>query len=228
MSEAAVNESMAERVYRLIREDIIVGDMAPGQAFNEAALVERFEVSTSPLREALSRLRQDGLIRVLPRKGYTVTELTLNDFHELFQMRLILESSAAELAAPRTTADHIEQLTRLSAVEITADNPESRKHFMKANQDFHLLIAEIGGNRRLHTALRQSFQDIQRILFTNIGESDGQTNAADHAPIIDALARRDASDARAASIAHIHQARDRIIHRMITRFNELSLDPLDL
>ncbi|MDV8009497.1 GntR family transcriptional regulator [Rhodococcus sp. IEGM 1318] len=221
-------ESMSERVYRLMREDIIMGELAPGQSFNESTLVERFQVSTSPLREALSRLRQDGLIKVLPRKGYVVTELTLNDFHDLIQMRLILESSAAELAAPRTTSEQIATLTQLSTVAIVADDPDSRRHFMQANQEFHLMIAEISGNRRLHAALEQNFQDIQRVLFANVGSSDGQTSESDHAPIIDALARRDSEKARLAAIVHVKQSRDRIIDRMLRRTEELTLPPLEL
>lgn len=228
MEPSNQSEPMSERVYHSMRDAIIIGEMAPGQTFTESTLVQQFQVSTSPLREALSRLRQDGLIKVLPRKGYIVTELTLNDFHDLIQMRLILESAAAELAATRTTENDVSLLTRLSGVSIEEGDSQSHRNFMQANQNFHLHIAHISGNQRLHAALRQNFQDIQRILFANIGSGSGQTDTSDHLPIIDALARRDRNAAREASIDHIKQSRDRIIDRMLQRTNELTLQGMEL
>lgn len=86
---------------RDLRVAITPGEIPQGQVFNEADLIARCNVSTSPLREALTRLRQDGLVKVIPRRGYAVAELTLRDFHELVRMRMINEGAAAELAAPR-------------------------------------------------------------------------------------------------------------------------------
>lgn len=215
MSNTSTQESMADRCYRLIREAIIFGEMAPGASFNESALVQKFEVSTSPLREALTRLRQDGLVRVLPRKGYVVTELTLSDFHDLVQMRFVLEGTAAELAAPRTTQKDLDLLRSLAATTFVPGDLNSIRAFMNAHQEFHLHIGEMSGNRRLSMLIEQSYFDIQRLLFANFGNGEGAIGEGDHDAIIEALARRDPEAARQATIEHIRESRDRALNRLV-------------
>lgn len=224
----SAQESIADRCYRLIKEAIIFGEIAPGEVFNESSLVQQFSVSTSPLREALTRLRQDGLVRVLPRKGYVVTELTLNDFHDLIQIRIVLESAAAELAAPRATAEDVARLRALAATGFTPGDAESIRVFMHAHQDFHLHVAAMSGNRRLQLLIEQSYLDIQRLLFANFGSGEGAVGRDDHSTIIDALARRDSEAARAATVAHIRESRDRILDRLVRDTDGLANRPLGL
>jgi GntR family transcriptional regulator, rspAB operon transcriptional repressor len=213
--------SLGEKVYRDLKAWIIVGELAPGSVLKEADLVARFAVSTSPVKEALSRLRQDGLVKVIGRRGYAVTELTLQDFHELIEMRIILEGASAELAAPRVTDADVKRLRGLSVLSLDATNPTSVTAFMVANQAFHESIAEIGGNRRLLRATRQNFDDIQRMLFTGMGRDDGEGLERDHDEIIEALARRDGACAREAMARHILQARERVLERMARRYEAL-------
>lgn len=210
--------SLAERVYQELRAAIIFGEIAQGAVFNESDLVARFKVSTSPLREALSRLRQDGLVRVIPRRGYSVTELSLRDFHELIQMRLILECAAAELAAPRITDSHVAMMRRLSSVELRIGDQASYRAFMRANQDFHEAIATIADNARLLRGIGQTMDEMQRLLFADLGAAeDGEEVRHDHDEIIEALARRDAAAAREAVARHIRISRDRVVGRMMRR-----------
>ncbi|MGO4403584.1 GntR family transcriptional regulator [Bosea sp. RAF48] len=219
--------SLADRVYEELRAAIVLGEIAQGSVFNESDLVSRFKVSTSPLREALSRLRQDGLVRVIPRRGYSVTELTLRDFHELIQMRLILECSAAELAAPRIADSHVETMRRLSSVELEVGNQASYRAFMRANQEFHEGIAQIADNSRLSRAIGQTMDEMQRLLFADLGAvEDGDEVRHDHDEIIDALARRDAAAARDAVARHVKVSRDRVVGRMMRRHSGFADKPV--
>jgi GntR family transcriptional regulator, rspAB operon transcriptional repressor len=213
--------SLGEKVYRDLKAGIIVGDLAPGSILKEADLVARFAVSTSPVKEALSRLRQDGLVRVIGRRGYAVTELTLQDFHELIEMRIILECASAELAAPKMTDADVKRLIELSSLKLNATNSNSVTAFMAANQEFHENIAIIAGNRRLLRATKQNFDDIQRMLFTGMGRDDGIGLETDHNDIIDAFAHRDGARARKAMTRHILQARERVLERMMRRYKAL-------
>ncbi|MEW6643916.1 MAG: GntR family transcriptional regulator [Pseudomonadota bacterium] len=214
-SKAGAKLSLGERVYEDLRVAITLGEIPQGQVFNEADLIARYKVSTSPLREALTRLRQDGLVKVIPRRGYAVVELTLRDFHELVQMRMINEGAAAELAAPRITDQHIREMQRLSSVSLAIGNTQSYRNFMQANQAFHELIASISENSRLLKATKQTFDEIQRVLFAGLSEIEDGDLKHDHDDIIAALARRDGRAARKAVIEHIKQSRDRVVQRML-------------
>ncbi|SJZ56093.1 DNA-binding transcriptional regulator, GntR family [Enhydrobacter aerosaccus] len=213
--KTAVKVSLGERVYEDLRVAIALGEIPQGQVFNEADLIARYKVSTSPLREALTRLRQDGLVRVIPRRGYAVTELTLRDFHELVQMRMINEGAAAELAAPRITDQHIAEMQRLSSVPLLIGGARNYRDFMQANQAFHELIARIADNSRLLKATKQTFDEIQRLLFADLSEVGGGDLEHDHDDIVAALARRDGAAARKAVVEHIKQSRDRVVQRML-------------
>lgn len=219
--------SLADRVYQELRAAIVLGEIAQGSVFNESDLIARFKVSTSPLREALSRLRQDGLVRVIPRRGYSVTELTLRDFHELIQMRLILETAAAELAAPRITDAHVASMRQLSEVGLQIGDQESYRAFMRANQEFHGTIARIAGNDRLLNAISATMDEMQRLLFADLGEAqDAEEVGHDHDEIIEALARRDAASAREAVARHIRISRDRVVGRMMRRHSGFADKPV--
>lgn len=219
-------ESLADKVYNELRTAIVLGEMAPGAVLNEGELLQKFGVSTSPLREALTRLRQDGLIKVIPRKGHVVTEITLTDFHDIIQMRLVLESAAAELAAPRVTDAHIRELNRLSCVTLAIGDKASYREFMRANQAFHELIATIGGNQRLARAVTQNFEEVQRLLFSGLDLDLSPTDEHDHREIIAALAKRDAEASRQAVIEHIKISRDRIVERLLRATDNLATKPL--
>lgn len=216
-SRTGAKLSLGERVYEDLRVAITLGEIPQGQVFNEADLIARYKVSTSPLREALTRLRQDGLVKVIPRRGYAVVELTLRDFHELVQMRMIIEGAAAELAAPRITDRHVAEMQRLSSTTLVIGDPQSYRNFMQANQAFHELISSIAENTRLLKATMQTFDEIQRVLFSGLSESEGEDLKHDHDDIIAALARRDGAAARKAVITHIKQSRDRVVQRMLRR-----------
>lgn len=216
-SKAGAKLSLGERVYEDLRVAITLGEIPQGQVFNEADLIARYKVSTSPLREALTRLRQDGLVKVIPRRGYAVAELTLRDFHELVQMRMVIEGAAAELAAPRITDQHIAEMQRLSWAPLVIGDVRSYRAFMQANQAFHELIATIADNSRLLKATTQTFDEIQRVLFTGLSKTEDADLKHDHDEIIAALARRDGLAARKAVIAHIKLSRDRVVQRMLRR-----------
>lgn len=213
-------QSLGDRVYNDLRTAITLGEIRQGVVFNEADLIARYKVSSSPLREALTRLRQDGLVKVIARRGYTVTELSLKDFHELIQMRLIIEGAAAELAAPRITDEHIVEMRRLSNTKLVVGDKASYRRFMQANQDFHEKIAEIADNGRLRRATSQIFDEIQRLLFADIGQGDDEELEHDHDEIIEALALRDGRRARSAVIRHVKLSRDRVVGRMIRQHKD--------
>jgi len=134
---------------------------------------------------------------------------------------MINEGVAAELAAPRIRDEHILEMQRLSAATLLVGDKTSYRVFMQTNQAFHELIASISENTRLLRATKQAFDEIQRVLFTDLSEAEDGNLRHDHDDIIAALAKRDGLAARKAAIEHVKQSRDRVVQRMLRRDHSL-------
>src|SRR5512138_2118092 len=86
-------------IFHELRQDILACRLAPGAELREGELAERFSVSKSPVRDALSRLVQEGLVHVMPRQGYRVAPISLRDARDMFAYRAVLEGACARIAA---------------------------------------------------------------------------------------------------------------------------------
>ena len=106
----AGNANLNELAYRTIKEDIISCALQPGEAISEAVLVARYELSKAPIRSALVRLRQEGLVISRGRMGNIVSPVTLRDVQEIFQLRLVLEVATIKLAAGNVDPARIREL----------------------------------------------------------------------------------------------------------------------
>jgi DNA-binding GntR family transcriptional regulator len=188
--------------------------MLPGTLLAAGQLAERFDVSRSPVQEALKALCQERLVRVLPRVGYVVTPVAIGDIDEIFDLRLCLEVLAAGRAAERTTDEQVSSLRVQHDVAVAHaaagrwDDPAYIESVMAGNRDFHTTIAAMGGNGRLARVVGELLDEGQRIYFLYF-RSERPPHPRDfHQAIIDALAARDAPAARDAMQAHILDMRD--------------------
>ena len=167
------NQTLWERVYLYLKQEILESRMPPGTVISEVPLSEALGVSRGPIREALGRLAAEGLVTVTPRKGTVVTALTKRDFLEAYQVREALEALAVTLAVPRLTADDFAELERLmdemdlraAEGDVTAffdANAAFHEHFVVASGNakllemYRLLIGQMGPYRRPSAALRGS------------------------------------------------------------------------
>ena len=106
---------LGEHAYETIRRDIIRCELDPGSEASEAALASRLGLGKAPIRVALARLCQEGLVRPLPRRGYIVTPITIKDVHEILEMRMALEPVAARMAVGRLDVAELRSLTAWAA-----------------------------------------------------------------------------------------------------------------
>src|SRR5918999_630461 len=136
------DRSLARRAYESLKQDILTCLLRPGTQIFEGELAARYGTSKTPVREALNLLGQEGLVQVLPRRGYLVAPITLRDVQEVFQLRLLLETAAAELAAEHITEEGLRQLRALVAVRYTYRDRASYARFLRANRDFHIAVAQ--------------------------------------------------------------------------------------
>jgi DNA-binding GntR family transcriptional regulator len=211
--ESNKTKSRADEVFDQMKTAILYShpNFMPGDFLNENKLADFYKVSKTPVREALSRLRFDNLIEVIPYKGYIVNNLSYNDLVDLFQLRLILEVSAAELAVEKMTSEELkklEDLTNLST--IINEEEELSLQFRKINLEFHRLIAEASGNKWLAEMIKQVVEQMQRAQFHKISESMLETLFNDHKEILEAFKQRDVEQVKSVMKKQIDQAKSRV------------------
>src|SRR5256714_14499447 len=110
---AVATVSLAERAFHAIREMIVSLELRPGAVIDERSLMQQLGIGRTPTREALRRLAQEGLVEVYPRRGMFVTPVEIQDLASLADVRSVLESSAARLAAERATDDDRDSIAAL-------------------------------------------------------------------------------------------------------------------
>ena len=224
--KAAKPVSLTGKVYEMLRSEILTCSLQPGQEINEAELAERFKISKTPVREALSNLRQEGLVRTFPRRGYQITPITFGDMNELFDIRTILEAGAAEMACMRVTAEQIAQLNKLADVAYDRGEQPSLGPFVSANREFHLAIARASGNGRLEDLLSRQIDALERFFYlgAQLRDVSSETTISHH-EIVEVLSRRDPAQARQIMIRHNDQTRQGLMQALTSSraFGSISL-----
>ena len=197
----------SERVYRMLKQMIVMGELPPQTRLVELQLASRFGVSRTPVREALKRLTADRLVRNDPVRGLVVHELEPEEVQEVYIVREALNSLAARLAAPRITQ---EQVTRLNAILTSMEDAVRVGRtdlVVNANIAFHDVIYRAAANRTL-MLLAKDLNDYTRRFSTEAFASPERVVdvVQEHRAILDALELHDPAAAQAASTTHLKTA----------------------
>jgi len=196
--------SLRDQVLRAIRSGLVTGQIVPGVVYSAAALAAQLGVSNSPVREAMLALVDEGLMEVVPNRGYRPVTLSAADTAEIIQLRELLEVPAVGLAAEGGISDIYAALENLVAViEETAAAGDVAAN-LDADRDFHLMLVGAGGNQRL-TRLVASLRDQARLYnLRQLAESGGlSASAAEHRPLLAAVASGDRPGAERLMRAHL-------------------------
>ncbi|MFK3779529.1 GntR family transcriptional regulator [Agrobacterium sp. NPDC089420] len=209
-------KSLTEQAYVILRERVIMGELAPGVDVSEPELAEQLQMSKTPVREALARLCVEGLMEAFPRRGYRVTPVTLKDMNDLFAIRGALEGTAAALAAQNLTETELETLERLADTTYIVGENVSTKSFVASNERFHSAIASGSGNPRLHSLVMTHLEECARLFYmgTRIRDINPETTN-DHHRIVAFLRQRDGEKARIAMIEHNENTRRGLLAAMV-------------
>jgi DNA-binding GntR family transcriptional regulator len=157
---------LTDRAYELIRLDILTFRLKPGERTSERSLSERYRLGVAPIRAALPRLVQEGLIEKSAERGTSVAALTLRGIRETYQMRFLLEPAAAELAAMRgMDPARLDRLREVCEAEWPSAGDTAVVHILLANRDFNIAIAEATGNALLARTIGHLQNLSLRILF---------------------------------------------------------------
>jgi DNA-binding GntR family transcriptional regulator len=197
--------SLTGRVYGLLKQEILRVDRKPGDLLGEADLAARYGVSKTPVREALRLLARDGWVVVLPRKGYLIRPLRLEDVREIFEMRLALEPALAAQAA--TTAAR-EPMLQLRALVDEQANADSLDKALNAARAFHVAVADLVGNGRMSRALLDLLDEVRRLhfLLPNVeSHITSQEELRAHRRLVAALTGGDAEKAADIMRRHLNE-----------------------
>jgi len=213
-SERSDNEPLrVERVYQQIKWRIVYGTYVPGKALSESVLARVHGSSRTPVREALSRLAEEGYVARVPRKGWIVSPITLMAIQNTFDVRRLLEGTAAETAATRADADAVARLRSLAEYPIFETTPESYRTRLTANAQFHLAVAAATQNGFMVDLVRHCLTQHNRVLSLGLDFPVHPSSVDEHHAVVNAIERQDAAGARAAMEHHLDGA-----HRLVIDF----------
>lgn len=192
--------------YEMVKQAILRGELEPGQPLVETALAEWCQVSRTPIREALTRLVQDGLAERSDR-GLIVRRRSPEEILDIYETRIVLEATVGRVAAERRTEHDVRTLRRLveRAREVAAD--DDRK--VEVNRQFHKAMWHASHNDSLLDLLERLNLHLARYPATTLSYPGRWEEAKrEHGAIVDAVEARDGAKAFNLALAHFTHARD--------------------
>lgn len=183
---------LRQQVYEQIKHDIITCKLAPGEPLSENQFLDRFKVSKTPIREALTSLVQDGLVEYTPNRGFMVTTVSVADIQEIFEARIFFETELFRLAVKKISDAEIEELEKRSSVDGDAKSSDYAETFLESNRKFHVALAAAGGNHRLLWYYDTLMNEAQRLFYMDLLHHSKEFQwGHGHESIIKALRSRD-------------------------------------
>jgi DNA-binding GntR family transcriptional regulator len=164
----SMSRLLKARIYESIRDKITCGKLLPGERIVEFKLAEQYHASRSPIREALCQLESEGLIRVDKRGGISVSKLSIRDIDELYDIRLLLESHAARLAAEQAVKSDAVYLTGLQRKMKTAAKANDIATWLKNNSLFHNFFIRRSKSQNLEQMLEILKRRIYRYKYITV------------------------------------------------------------
>ncbi|MEP6843359.1 MAG: GntR family transcriptional regulator [Pseudolysinimonas sp.] len=196
----------SQHVVDRIRHQLLRAEIAPGAVVNESTFVAQLGASRAQVREALQRLTIEGFVSVLPRKGYVIRPVSLNDIRDVMDLRLIVEPNFAAAAARGVDSETTDALSHL--IETQFDSSTTMSAQLDASREFHMTMARASGNRRAELFLTPLVDEITRLHWLMPAMRSHITSSAErdaHLTICDALIRQDPTGASEAMANHLSE-----------------------
>ena len=205
-------KSLEERVYYELEEEILNGTLKRGEALTELSLSERLGVSRTPVRGAIHKLVDAGLVELTPNRGTVVIGVTEDDLVDIYKIRMRLEGLASATAAKSMTEEEIKEISdSLDLAEFYISKNDA-EHLKELDSEFHMAIYKATGNRMLFKILTNLHKTIKlyRKLSLNV-EGRLEKSVKEHREILNAIAKRDAEEADRLTFSHIEHALNSIL-----------------
>jgi len=184
--------NLREQALSAIREALITGRIVPGVVYSAAALAAELGVSNSPVREAMLALVDDGLMEVVPNRGYRPVAVSSSDLAEIAQLRMLLEVPAAGMAAEMNTLERQAELEALvDRIEQTAVSGDVSGN-LAADRQFHLALVDVCGNRRLTQQVARLRDQTRLYNIHHLAQTGAiVASAEEHRPMLAAIVAHD-------------------------------------
>jgi DNA-binding GntR family transcriptional regulator len=216
----AGNASRADQVYLALKQDIFNFRLLPGDSFTETEVADRMAVSRTPVREALFRLERDGYLQVHFRSGWSVRPFDFQQFEDLYDLRLVLETAAVRRLCEQTDPAGLEDLTAfwlVPAGQRLSDELAVSTH----DEEFHTALVRSAGNpeiARVHGDVMERIRIVRRLDFTQPHRVE--TTYDEHSGILQAILHHRADQAIMMLRAHIEASKSEVrkitLHRLHT------------
>ncbi len=210
----------AVRVYEALREDILRLNIPPGELLDEVQIGRRFNLSRSPVREALIRLASEGLVKTLPNKSTLVAPLNLEEFPAYIDTLDLIQRATTRLAAQLRTPIDLDQINARQAEFEAALAARDVLAMIESNRNFHLAISEAAQNcylKEFHARLLDEGRRFLRLYFRSFDDSLPPEFRDEHVQIIEAIERKDAGLAERLAHEHTVQVSDRFLSYLAKR-----------
>jgi len=205
---------VSERIYLALRQEIMRCEIVPGTTLDAASIASKYEVSKTPVRDAMQKLAADGLVTILPRSGYRVAPITFQAVHDILDMRAAIGPHAARQAARYATPAEIALLRQI--VREYAE-PMDIGTMQQVARRFHLAIARCSRNKRVVALSETLFDELERLLRFAIDFTvKAGEHSDEHTALVDAIEAGDGERAAAIEFDHIRHSRGFLIERLMT------------
>lgn len=205
-------KSLEESVYLTLEEEILSGKLKKGDSLTENSLSSRLGVSRTPLRGALHRLAEEGLIEISPNRSATVVGIGDEELVDIYKIRIRLEGLASAAAATRISDDDLKRLRDSVELSEFYIGKRDAEHLKELDSEFHSIIYKSSGNRLLCKTLTELHRNIQFYRKRSLAVSDRlEKSIAEHREILCAIERGDAEAADRLTSAHIEAALNNLL-----------------
>lgn len=200
-------ETLKLKAYNAIKRNIIECKYIPGSMINEEQLKEELQIGRTPIRDALGRIEQEGLIKIKPKKGILVTPITIEEINKIFEVRLLIEPFALQKYGYRL--DNVELVSYLKYLKLGDNGNLDRKKIIELDDKFHDSIINCVPNKYIITfySIITSQNKRLRILSGSEYTTRIKDGADEHIKIIEAILREDFDGASLALVEHLNQSK---------------------
>jgi len=205
-----IKENLVDQLYEYVKECIVNVRLRPGERINMQKLATEFGVSQTPVREMLKKLSEDGLIKIVPRVGYYVVDLSAKDIREVYDLRRILEIYALESAVRNISKKKLQELKEnMKKLQREINEEKKNKKFRQLDREFHWSIIQSSPNVRLHKLFSQIYNIV--ILTQHINQRVDES-LKEHITLVDAVMKRDIDKAKEILKTHINNSKEEVIN----------------
>lgn len=215
-------KTLHDEMVETLRQMILDGDLAPGARIPELAICEQFQVSRTPLREALKVLAAEGLIILMPHRGAVVTMVEVDEVAAAFEVLGHMEILIGQLVVERASDDELQALMKMHLQMVAYHSADDRPAYFHVNQDIHMTLARMTENRVLADTYETLNRKIMRARsVANLDRLRWEESAQEHSAFMEALMRRDRAAFSYLLRDHSERTKASVVGQLIARDTEI-------